>query len=323
MHLEPKLYGFSGAGHKVEFAISKHPVVDMWGEPVHARGEEITALEQYAGFLECKKVGVEQTVNSGFKARHATASNGRYRIPFGSQYAIRYAPRGMAPVRFLLNLLRNGREALVRVHKPDGTVAQCPLAPGSRFVFALTQDGEGVFVDNDGSLRDVGARLAGCKMLEIFDVTDRDAIGILNDCLAGPQTPEKAKQASFVALDARKRRLGTFDRREREADFVSILVLTEASHWEAKSIKMIEACIDHNLVVSDEIVIAGFRAFEDSLGDGFYEAISKESYRTRADVRALADGIVRRYSKTMFFDLSEGSYRKIVMDGNHLAVTAV
>ena len=55
--LEPKVIGFSGAGHKVEFGLF-HTADGIEPEP--------TMANMFA-FIECKKVGVEQTINSTYK----------------------------------------------------------------------------------------------------------------------------------------------------------------------------------------------------------------------------------------------------------------
>ncbi len=53
LRLEPKIEGFSGAGHKVEFGIYN------LGE----QGNILEGTENLIGFIEWKKVGVEQTIN--------------------------------------------------------------------------------------------------------------------------------------------------------------------------------------------------------------------------------------------------------------------
>ena len=65
LHIEPKLYGFSDAGHKVEFLITKEVNTNL------LKGGSVTDLENYIGFIECKKVGVEQTVSTSFKTKFA------------------------------------------------------------------------------------------------------------------------------------------------------------------------------------------------------------------------------------------------------------
>jgi hypothetical protein len=70
LRVEPKLYGFSGAGHKVEFVIERDP-------PEKGTAGEIQNAEGILGFVECKKVGVEQTVNASFKKAFPSSTNPR------------------------------------------------------------------------------------------------------------------------------------------------------------------------------------------------------------------------------------------------------
>jgi hypothetical protein len=64
LHIEPKLYGFCDAGHKVEFAILAQPTGRV------EKAGEIRDPERLIGFIECKKVGVEQTTRLNFKTAH-------------------------------------------------------------------------------------------------------------------------------------------------------------------------------------------------------------------------------------------------------------
>lgn len=83
--LEPKLYGFSGAGHKVEFGLFH---LDEQGKPK-------TEMSDLAGFVECKKVGVEQTIDGAFKRVFGKAG----RIGYGTPIEISFAPRWAEPVQ--------------------------------------------------------------------------------------------------------------------------------------------------------------------------------------------------------------------------------
>ena len=95
------------------------------------------------------------------------------------------------------------------------------------------------------------------------------SVGDLWNCLTGPQTIEKAKQASLVAMDLRKKIDGHWGKEDVDQNnklMTFIHVLCEFSHWEEKSRNVIKTCIDHNLVVPDEILIYAFKRFEDHFG---------------------------------------------------------
>ena len=83
-----------------------------------------------------------------------------------------------------------------------------------RLIVAQCSDNSIDIIGNSRSLREFNLPLNNCRILEIsnFNLQENRISLVLNNCLAGPQTPEKAKQASFVALDVRKKRFGSFDK---------------------------------------------------------------------------------------------------------------
>ena len=297
MVLEPKLVGFSGAGHKVEFGLF-HLKED---------GEPEIEMDKLAGFIECKKVGVEQTIDSAFKRVFGKAS----RISYGTPITVRFAPRWAENVTFEIIFSRS--ENLTKViATSDGDVChEAVAADGERIIIGLTVDGNSFFLGNDQSLRDIQKSIRACRVLEITDHNDDGVFCLLNSCLAGPQTPEKAKQASFVALDVRKGMFGQFDKRENEEACVSVLVMTEFSHWEPKSVNMVKASIDFNLVVDDELIIRAMEVFEAEFGEGFLDTITKETFIKDQRMQALATNIVG--DGRIFRDIEDNSYKKIEM----------
>lgn len=189
-----------------------------------------------------------------------------------------------------------------------------------RIIFALTQSGTTLVLPDNLSLRSIDEHLQNCRILEVYGSNETGVFCVLNDCLAGPQTPEKAKQSAFVALDVRKKRFGSFDKRQHETDCVSILVLTEYSHWELKSRNMIVSCIDINLSVDDEIIIQAFQAFEEAFGPTFYAQITKDAYLTNQLVRNVADRIVNEFDGRIFRDLDDNLLKAIIYNNGHLIV---
>src|SRR5690606_21636038 len=117
----------------------------------------------------------------------------------------------------------------------------------------------------------VDGHISKCVVIEILSAANGKVKAInVNDSLPGPQTPEKAKQASFVSLDVRKKVLGRFDKTD-DARFISVLVIGEASHWEEKSRSMVRLCNDFNLIVPDDRLVRLFSKFEERFGDGYQE----------------------------------------------------
>lgn len=295
LHIEPKLYGFSSAGHKVEFVIfnQRRENAD------YISGGEIEDLTDVISFIECKKVGVEQTVNSKFKSAFAKHDTRSYRIPKGSEFEVNFAPRDLPAVEYTIHFERNNRIRITKSGSDDVFIER--LGADRRIMFTYGVNGESEIIGNEASLREIDYELRLCKVLEIFSSTDDSYIGVLNDCLAGPQTPEKAKQASFVALDVRKKYTGSFDKRENESECISVLVLTEFSHWEEKSQNMIKACIDINMIVPDHIIVFAFERFEQVFGaDGFLDNVNKDTFLNDPAVKELVLEIIEHFDDKIF-----------------------
>jgi hypothetical protein len=297
LQIEPRLYGFSDAGHKVEFALLSEPTAQL------RKGGEITDPSNLIGFIECKKVGVEQTVNTGFKKKYAAQD---YKFSAGDILRTTLSKAG-APIKYALE-----------VHfltLPANKLGIRVLVSTGGALAIVQEDVEILSVDES-------MHLQKCKILEIQTVISGVAKVLLNDCLSGPQTPEKAKQSAFVALDVRKLRFNMFDKREHERELVSVLVLTEFSHWEQKSQNVVKTCLDKVLIVSDDIIIEAFQKFERSFGPVFYDFISKDNFEFNPLVAEIALEIINRHQGYIFKDLDDGQMKKFHLeDGGLVLVT--
>lgn len=298
MALEPKLYGFSGAGHKVEFGL-----FDL-GED----GKPEIEMSKLQGFVECKKVGVEQTIDSSHKK---TRGGGRSIVEFGDIMEMRFAPKWAENVNFKFQFVKKQDGPHVIVLQNGNEIYTSGLEAPARFMVGLTVEGDPFFLDNGRSLRDIAASIRACRVLEIDVITEEGVSCILNTCLAGPQTPEKAKQSAFVALDVRKGMFGQFDKRPDETECVSILVMTEFSHWEPKSVNMVKACIDYNLVVDDDLIIEAMELFEATFGDNFLDSITKETFMNNDAAQKIAMDLVASKNGRIFRDIEDNKYKCI------------
>lgn len=298
--LEPKLTGFSGAGHKVEFGIFH----------LDDKGKPDLEMSRLTGFVECKKVGVEQTIDTGHKKRHGA---GYQTFPYGGSIQVSLAPRWAEKCEFAIGFTEGQGGPFIEVKRNGTPCHKEPLRDGSRLIVGLTVSGEPFLIGDTQSLRDVPQSIRACRVLEIAGHTRQGVSCILNNCLPGPQTPEKAKQASFVALDVRKGLFGQFDKRPNEADCVSILVMTEFAHWEPKSVNMVKASIDYNLVVDDALIIQAMEAYEQEFGDGFLDHITKEGFVTDARARNIATALVQASGGRIFRDVEDGVYKAITV----------
>lgn len=320
--IEPYLEGFSSAKHKVEFGIFDGDQADLFAvkdgkkskKKMEVRAEHIHGLK---GFVECKKVGVEQTINSTFKKRYP-----RGVLPFGDILEVNFRPRWAQPAQFKICFSPDGDSFNALVTGPNGLNEAYDVLAPFRLIFCLDINGLPHFLDNERSLRDIPDPIRLCKILEVNGFADHGVDCILNDCLAGPQTPEKAKQASFVALDVRKHRFGQFDKREDEKEMVTINVLTEYSHWEPKSVNMVQACVDFNLVVPDALIVAAMEAYEKTYGVDFLERITKEAYVTDVAVASISKKIVDDLDGYIFVDTSTGQECRLSWELGGLVVEA-
>ena len=134
---------------------------------------------------------------------------------------------------------------------------------------------------------------------------------LIEDALCGPQTPEKAKQSSFVSLDVRKKVLGHFDKKDEDCNlFNSILVISEASHWEDKSRCMIRLCNDHNLIVPDAAIISLFRKFKAHFGVHYQDKITKQLYQSDPNVRRLTNEVITEFNNRILQDMDTSKWVK-------------
>ena len=240
-------------------------------------------------------------------------------MPYNHLFNISFAPRGADARHSFRVIFRNNRTIVITKDEDVDFRIELPIANDNRIVFALCDDSTSCVFGNNESLRNFAGTLKNCRILEIITVGNNNVIALLNDCLAGPQTPEKAKQSSFVALDVRKRRFNSFNKRIPENEMVSVLVLTEFSHWEQKSLNMIISCIDKNLVVDDSIIIEAFEAFEEHFGAIFYNKITKDNFEKHPEVRAIALRIVNAYEGKIFRDIEDNVRKKLSVANNRLA----
>ena len=319
LQVEPKLFGFSEAGHKVEFILNNERRFEN-GIPNPINGGNLENVQNLIGFIECKKVGVEQTVNTSFKKKfNKTADKKGFIIPHNEEFNIGFNPRGIdIQHTYKLNINDENKLTISKVQDANFNTTEL-LENDFRIIFTLSnEDYQSEVLTNAESLRDISYDLKSCRILEILEINDDHIVAILNDCLAGPQTPEKAKQSSFVALDVRKNRFNQFDMRENEQEFISVLVLTEFSHWEQKSQNMITSCIDKNFIVDDELIIEAFQRFEEEFGVNFYDCITKEQFERNEQVRSLAKEIVANHDNKIFKDITDNQYKKFDIENGLL-----
>jgi hypothetical protein len=302
--IEPGVEGATTAEHKVEFAFYQ---LDKLGSPT----KRITDL---FGIVECKKVGVEMTIKGSFKAWQAAnkaktfSETGGYtftqNVSAGDKRTIRIAP------------VFSGGNLRISVSYRNSSAADAnqtfKAKAGDKFLITITADGGFRLLSNLESLVDVEAPIQSCIIVTIKEVYSEGLLIksiLVEDCLAGPQTPEKAKQASFVSLDVRKKLLGRFDKDASDSRFTSVLVIGEASHWEKKSRAMVRLCNDWNLIVPDAVIEEFFKRMKMEFGEAYQERISKSFYGSDKIIREMTDAVIEKFGGRVMCDMDTSVYK--------------
>ncbi len=292
MVIEKGIEGATGARHKVEFAFFDQK-----------RQRELPDLSPFA-IVECKKVGVEQTIKNTFKKWTRT-------IPFHTSNGFSYNQQVLEGhtrnVKILPSL--GDTNLTVTVSHTDTSIPAFDesfmLPKGAKILFAIDVDGGFHTVRHTETLSNITKRLQNCIILTVEAVNNEKRIEsiLVEDCLPGPQTPEKAKQASFVSLDVRKKATGIFDRNPSDDRFASILIIGEASHWEEKSRSMIRLCNDRNLFVPDEVIVLLLQTMLDRFGDKYQDLISKSFYGSNSAVRDVVSNVLKEFDNKVLLDM--------------------
>lgn len=296
--IENGIEGATTAKHKVEFAFYnlKDDVIQK-------------TPENLFGIIECKKVGVEQTIKQNFKTWSKRLENKRafYQT---EGYSFIISPSNTA-FKWLVNIKPadiDNTNIVVCVNKitnkgeiKDEYSFNC--IQGDQLLVAQDIHDDLFVLGPNESLSGITASIKKCVIIQITSISENKVGSILvNESLPGPQTPEKAKQASFVSLDVRKRVLGRFDKTNDDT-FKSILVIGEASHWEEKSRSMIRLCNDYNLIIPDDILVKLFQNFEQEFGDNYQGLITKTNYRNSERVRYLLDTVIEHFNGKILFEM--------------------
>lgn len=324
--IEDGVEGATSAKHKVEFSFYN---LDREHKPSKKS-------EDLFGIIECKKVGVEQTIKSNFKKWKSLNENKTsFNLTNGYDFIISPTINLFKWRIIVTGRLYQGNNICIEVKKInrngniDTMLHAFSCDHGSQVLVAVDTNND-LFVIGPGEmLSTIELSVRKCIIVEILDLNEDRSIKKIhvNESLAGPQTPEKAKQASFVSLDVRKKVLGRFDKTDDNKSFISVLVIGEASHWEAKSRAMVRLCNDYNLVIPDEILVYLFREFERRFGENYQDRITKNSYKNNLEVRELIFDIINNFNNKIMFDLDTNLFYRFklgnVEDSNRLLLEEI
>lgn len=303
--VEDGVEGATGAKHKVEFSF--YDIIDN--------------EKKLFGIIECKKVGVEQTIKQNFKAWGN--KNSDFYTTEGYSFIMSPSTRGFKWLIEITPLSEIDVNLNVRVTKVDGNNVDvifnndCNFSSSGQILFVSDVNNDFHVLGLGNNLNDVEPIIRKCVIVQISSISDGNITRIhVNEALPGPQTPEKAKQASFVSLDVRKKVLGTFDKNE-DKSFISVLVIGEAVHWEKKSRDMITLCNDYNLEIPDEVIVDVFDIFLKEFGNEYQKLITKSEYLRNQKVKDAIETVLNKYNYKILRDLHTGEFCDIRLENNN------
>jgi hypothetical protein len=290
--VENGVEGASGAKHKVEFAFYKLN-----------EGKPTKKPKDLFGLIECKKVGAEVTVKQSFKTWQKSNHKPFYTT---NGYSFGLATNSGSVDVAIKSVDEKGFNLAINTGAKTNKYS---VSEGSILLMAIDVKGELFILDKVEDFYKVKENVKRCLVITTKEVVDEKVTKILvEECLTGPQTPEKAKQASFVSLDVRKKVMGTFDPQKGNGTFVSTLVIGEISHWEEKSLSMIRLCNDYNLFVPDEVIIEIFEKFQKHFGLVFQDMMTKNHYKNNDEVKSVLEEIIKNRKGKVLMDLATNKY---------------
>ncbi|MFA5330558.1 MAG: hypothetical protein WC384_22390 [Prolixibacteraceae bacterium] len=303
--IEDGVEGATSAKHKVEFAFYN----------LNARNLHNRNSENLFGIIECKKVGVEQTVKQNFKTWQAVTANKRdFYLTNGYSFTISPSNTNfkwsisVTTSNVVPNNLAVIVEKVIEGEITDQSEFRFNCSVNNQILIVQDMNDELFVLGPNQILSEIEASLKKCIVIQIKSIIDGKVKSIhVNDSLPGPQTPEKAKQASFVSLDVRKKVLGRFDKSD-DNSFISILVIGEASHWEEKSRSMVRLCNDFNLIIPDAVLVKLFKEFDNAFQYNYQNMITKTKYRNSEEVRGIVNGVIDFFEGKVLFEMGSNQF---------------
>lgn len=290
---EGKLEGFTTAGHKVEFGFY----------------DDVAQKIGLFGAIECKCVGVEETtMGKGEKCLR--------KLHDGDSFIMEFNGRWMQDciVQTVSLVSHTANSATIRLtNSQNNNEDTVELGIDENIKIIVREDESLLHTTPHGNMQsEIQGIIRLLRTIKLDKITNNVCQFSLYNCLTGPQTIEKAKQASLVAMDLRKKIDGHWGKEEvaQETKKMNFLhVICEFSHWEDKSRNVVKTCIDHNIVVPDAVVIKAFEKFEDTFGiQNMLNMISKNNFTDKPRVRAAINEVLAYFEYHVFYDIALESY---------------
>lgn len=308
LDIESKLEGYTTAGHKVEFG--------FYHDKINKQG--------LFGAIECKCVGVEET-KAGKNANYLR------NIGVNESFAITLDGHWMdRPINQTVSVLScNDASTTIKMTNSQNNEASIITMPiGSNIKLVIDENQQLLHTSPNGNmLVEIPGIIRICKTIKLDEISNSICRFSLYNCLPGPQTIEKAKQASLVAMDLRKRIDGCWGKEElspAEKTMNFIHVMCEFSHWEQKSKNVISSCIDHNVIVADAVIIKAFEIFESVFGEAhMLDAISKNNYIKNELIQNAVETVFAEFDNHVFYDIVLQSYVNFGCENDMLIITPI
>lgn len=288
---EGKLEGFTSAGHKVEFGFFK----------------DLAHKKDLFGAIECKCVGVEET-KLGKKNTVKLKPHDSFDMKISGHWM-----SNPLTVSFTLEQLYPDKAAL-SIQTDSGINLDPVTLEQDDNIKVVVDENENFYITSPHGdmLQEVPGIIRILRTIKVTRIEKDSCTLSLFSCLTGPQTIEKAKQASLVAMDLRRKIDGSWGKEDISPDsrkMTFVHVLCEFSHWEAKSRNVIKTCIDHNLIVPDDVLIYAFKKFEEKFGtDRMLDYISKKQFDESSNVRNTIYEILDHYENHVLYDIELNKY---------------
>ncbi len=189
--IEDGVEGATSAKHKVEFAFYN----------LNAENQPQRNSENLFGIIECKKVGVEQTVKQNFKEWNSIPANkASFHQTNGYSFTISPPKTNLKWLILVKATTDNPNNLSVTIRKVvNGLISENLVYNFNcleRTQILIVQDiaDELFILGPDQILSEVERSIKKCVILQIKDVNNGQIESIhVNESLPGPQTPEKAK----------------------------------------------------------------------------------------------------------------------------------
>ena len=303
---EGKLTGYSSANHNVEFCFFQNPKDE----------------ENLFGAIECKCVGVETT-----KSKSITLKNpGEF---FNINLSGKWTSFSTNVACTIKDISTTSVEILLTNSAGDAVPTIYSLSVGQNIKLILDEHNNFICTtpNCEDMLTEVPQIIRICKIIELSKISNNSCIFNLYNCIPGPQTIEKAKQASLVAIDLRKKIDNIWNKTDLPSEqkkMTFIHVICEASHWGNKSKDIISTYIDYNLIVPDAIMIYAFKKFENIYGsEKMLKHIKKSQFKKDFQLQKVISNILDHFDNHIFYDLETGQYVTLTITNNKLCIQPI